>query len=181
VRQIPMGALVAVMIMVSVGTFRWQSLRDLRTHPKSSSIVMLATVAVVVATHDLAQGVLVGVLLSGIFFARKIADIFRITSDLSEDGTMRTYTVTGQVFFASADAFAAGFDFREVLERVRIDVSRAHLWDVTAVAALDRVVLKFRREGTEVEIIGMNEASATLVDRLAVFDKPDAEHRLAAH
>jgi SulP family sulfate permease len=181
VRKIPMGALVAVMIMVSIGTFSWKSLKDMRVHPPSSSIVMLATVAVVVATHDLARGVLVGVLLSGIFFARKIADIFRIESSLSADGTTRTYVVTGQVFFASADAFAAAFDFREVLERVRIDVSRAHLWDVTAVGALDRVVLKFRREGTEVEIIGMNEASATLVDRLAVFDKPDAERRLAVH
>jgi SulP family sulfate permease len=181
VRQIPMAALVAVMIMVSIGTFSWKSLRDLRVHPRSSSIVMLATVAVTVVTHDLAQGVLVGVLLSGIFFARKVARIFRIRSELSDDGMTRTYTVTGQVFFASAEAFADAFDVREAIERVVIDVSGAHIWDLTAVAALDRVVLKFRREGTEVEILGMNEASATLVDRLAIHDKPGAAERLAAH
>jgi sulfate permease, SulP family len=181
VRQIPMPALVAVMIMVSIGTFSWKSLTDLRLHPKSSSIVMLATVAVTVATHDLAQGVLVGVLLSGIFFARKVARLFQIHSEISADGTARAYSVTGQIFFASAEAFAEAFDFREAVERVTIDVSRAHIWDLTAVAALDRVVLKFRREGTEVELLGMNEASATLVDRLATHDKPGALERLAVH
>ena len=174
VRQIPMAALVAVMIMVSIGTFSWQSLADLRVHPKESSVVMLATVAVTVATHDLAQGVLFGVLLSGIFFARKVARISEIESSLSADGTTRTYTVTGQVFFASAEAFVDAFDLREAVERVVIDVSRAHIWDLTAVAALDRVVLKFRREGTEVEILGMNAASTTLVGRLATYDKPGA-------
>ena len=174
VRQIPMAALVAVMIMVSIGTFSWKSLSDLRVHPKESSVVMLATVAVTVATHDLAQGVLVGVLLSGIFFARKVARIFEIESSLSADGTTRTYTVTGQIFFASAGAFVDAFDLREAVERVVIDVSGAHIWDLTAVAALDRVLLKFRREGTEVEILGMNAASTTLVGRLATYDKPGA-------
>jgi SulP family sulfate permease len=174
VRQIPMAALVAVMIMVSIGTFSWKSLADLRVHPKESSIVMLATVAVTVATHDLAQGVLVGVLLSGIFFARKVARIFEIESSLSSDGTTRTYTVMGQVFFASAEAFVDAFDLREAVERVVVDVSRAHIWDLTAVAALDWVILKFRREGTEVEILGMNAASTTLVGRLATYDKPGA-------
>lgn len=173
VRQIPMPALVAVMIMVSIGTFSWKSLTDLRVHPKESSVVMLATVAVTVATHDLAQGVLVGVLLSGIFFARKVARIFEIEASLSADGTTRTYTVTGQIFFASAEAFVDAFDLREAVERVVIDVSRAHIWDLTAVAALDRVILKFRREGTEVELLGMNAASTTLVGRLATYDKPD--------
>ncbi|WP_137181175.1 SulP family inorganic anion transporter [Roseomonas sp. AR75] len=181
VRHMPMPALVAVMIMVSIGTFSWKSIADLRVHPKSSSIVMLATVAVTVATHDLAQGVLVGVLLSGIFFARKVARLFRIRSELSADGRTRSYIVTGQVFFASAEAFAEAFDVREAIERVVIDVSAAHVWDLTAVAALDRVVLKFRREGTEVEVLGMNEASATLVDRLGTHDKPGALERLAAH
>lgn len=177
VRRIPMAALVAVMIMVSIGTFSWKSLADLRTHPKSSSTVMLATVAVTVVTHDLAQGVLVGVLLSGIFFARKVARLFAISSELSADGTTRRYTVTGQVFFASADAFAEAFDLGEAIERVVIDVSAAHIWDLTAVAALDRVVLKFRREGTEVEIVGMNQASTTLVDRLGMQNRPGAEVR----
>jgi SulP family sulfate permease len=181
VRQIPMPALVAVMVMVSIGTFSWKSLRDLRVHPKSSSVVMLATVAVTVATHDLAQGVLVGVLLSGIFFARKVARIFTITSSLSEDGTTRTYVVTGQVFFASADAFAEAFDLREAIERVVIDVTGAHVWDLTAVAALDKVVLKFRREGTEVGIVGMNAASATLVDTLATHDRQGASAGAGLH
>ena len=88
--------------------------------------------------------------------------------------------MTGQVFFASADSFIAAFDFKSAVDRVRIDVSHAHFWDITAVSALDKVILKFRREGTDVEIVGMNEASATLVDKFAVHDKPDAE-RLMGH
>jgi SulP family sulfate permease len=181
VRQIPMGALVAVMIMVSIGTFSWKSLGDLRVHPKESSVVMLATVAVTVVTHDLAQGVLVGVLLSSIFFARKVTTIFEVSSLLSADGTQRTYAVSGQIFFASAEAFGDAFDLKEAIERVVIDVSGAHIWDLTAVAALDRVVLKFRREGTEVELLGMNKASATLVDKLAIHDKPGASDAPAMH
>jgi sulfate permease, SulP family len=178
--RIPMAALVAVMIMVSIGTFNWDSVRKLRVHPKSSSIVMISTVVVVVATHDLAKGVLVGVLLSGIFFARKVGQVLHVGSTSADEGKSRRYTVTGQVFFASAETFVAGFDFKEAIERVTIDVSHAHFWDITAVTALDKVILKFRREGTEVEIIGMNEASATLVDKFAVHDKPDAE-RLMGH
>ena len=181
VKQIPMAALVAVMIMVSIGTFSWASVRDLRTHPRSSSVVMIATVVVTVLTHDLAKGVLTGVLLSALFFARKVGRVLHVGSVSAEDGTARHYTVTGQVFFASAETFVAGFDFKDVLQRVRIDVSRAHFWDLSAVGALDKVVLKFRREGTEVELIGMNEASATLVDRLGVHDKPDAIERLSGH
>ena len=181
VARIPMAALVAVMIMVSIGTFNWASLRNLRTHPTHSSVVMLATVVVVVLTHDLAKGVLVGVLLSGVFFAWKVAQVFRVRSTASEDGFSRTYVVEGQVFFASADHLVASFDFKEALESVTIDVSRAHIWDLTGVAALDKVVLKFRREGAEVNIIGMNDASATLVGRLGVHDKPDALERLLAH
>ncbi|HEY9568153.1 MAG TPA: SulP family inorganic anion transporter, partial [Thalassobaculum sp.] len=144
VSRIPMAALVAIMIMVSIGTFSWSSIRNLRSHPRSSSIVMLATVAVVVATHNLAIGVLVGVLLSGIFFAWKIAQIFRVTSTLSPDGIARTYRVEGQLFFASAEDFTAAFDFKEALTNVTIDVERAYIWDISSVAALDAVVLKFR-------------------------------------
>lgn len=173
VRQIPMGALVAVMIMVSIGTFSWKSLKDLRVHPKSSSIVMLATVAVTVATHDLAQGVLVGVLLSGIFFARKVANVFTVTSTLDPAGGTRTYAVFGQIFFATAEAFHDAFEFREEgLHRVVIDVGTAHFWDITAIGALDRVVLKLRHHGLVVEVEGMNEASATLVERLGTYDRP---------
>jgi sulfate permease, SulP family len=181
VKQIPMAALVAVMIMVSIGTFNWGSFRNLREHPASSSVVMIATVAVTVATHDLAKGVLTGVLLSGFFFAHKVGQILRIGSLAEDEGRLRTYRVMGQVFFATAERFTNAFDFKEVIDRVRIDVSRAHFWDITAVSALDKVVLKFRREGTEVEVIGLNEASATLVDKFAVHDKDGAEDLLASH
>ena len=181
VGRIPMPALVAIMIMVAIGTFSWSSIRNLRDHPRSSSIVMLATVVVTVYTHNLALGVLTGVLLSGIFFAGKIAQLFRVTSEISADGRERTYTVEGQLFFASSEDFMAAFDFKETLERVTIDVSRAHIWDVSSVAALDMAVLKFRREGAEVEIVGLNEASETIVDRLAVHDKPGAMDRLMDH
>jgi SulP family sulfate permease len=175
VKQIPMAALVAVMIMVSIGTFNWRSIRNLREHPKSSSAVMLATVAVTVATHDLAQGVLTGVLLSGFFFAHKVGQILQVHSQAEVQGRTRIYRVTGQVFFASAERFANAFDYKEVIEKVCIDVSRAHFWDITAVSALDRVVMKFRREGAEVEVIGLNEASATLVDKFGVHDKDGAD------
>ncbi|TDX21404.1 SulP family inorganic anion transporter [Rhodovulum visakhapatnamense] len=181
VGQIPMPALVAIMIMVSIGTFSWSSIRTLRDHPRSSSIVMLATVFFVVYTHNLAIGVLVGVLLSGIFFSAKIAQLFRVTSEISPDGRARTYVVEGQLFFASTEEFMRAFDFKEALERVTIDVSRAHIWDVSSVAALDMVVLKFRREGAEVEIRGMNAASETIVDKLAVHDKPGAMDDLLGH
>tara|TARA_R110000868_G_scaffold107750_3_gene294712 strand:- start:4240 stop:5730 length:1491 start_codon:yes stop_codon:yes gene_type:complete len=181
VSNIPMAALVAIMIMVSIGTFSWSSIVNLRDHPRSSSIVMLSTVIVVVATHNLAMGVLVGVLLSGIFFTWKISQIFRITSTLSDDGTARTYLVEGQLFFASVGDFATGFDFKEALDRVTIDVSHAHIWDISSVAALDTVVLKFRREGAEVNIIGLNKASETIVDRLAIHDEPGALEKLMGH
>jgi SulP family sulfate permease len=178
---IPMAALVAIMIMVSIGTFSWASIAKLRDHPLSASVVMVSTVIGVVATHNLAIGVLVGVLLSGIFFAAKIAQIFRVRSVLSPDGRTRTYLVEGQLFFASTDRFLASFDFGEALAKVTIDLTNAHIWDVSSVAALDTVVLKFRRDGAEVELVGLNEASETIVDELAIHDKPDALDRLMAH
>ncbi|OGB24131.1 MAG: sodium-independent anion transporter [Burkholderiales bacterium RIFCSPHIGHO2_02_FULL_66_10] len=181
VKQIPMAALVAVMIMVSIGTFNWSSIRNLREHPRSSSAVMIATVVVTVATHDLAKGVLTGVLLSGFFFAHKVGQILRIRSLAEDEGRAPTYTITGQVFFASAERFANAFDYKEVIDKVRIDVSRAHFWDITAISALDKVVLKFRREGTEVEVIGLNDASATMVDKFAVHDKDGADDMLTGH
>jgi SulP family sulfate permease len=174
VARIPMAALVAVMIMVSIGTFSWSSIRNLRAHPPTSSIVMIATVIVTVSTHDLAKGVLVGVLLSGIFFAHKVGRFLRIDRSSEDDGQVRVYNVVGQVFFASSEALIAAFDFREAVQRVRIDVSRAHFWDITAISALDRVVLKLKRDGTDVEVVGLNEASTTLVDRFGIHDKPGA-------
>ncbi|MDY6813320.1 MAG: SulP family inorganic anion transporter [Pseudomonadota bacterium] len=181
VAQIPMAALVAVMIMVSISTFNWESIRNLRAYPRSSSVVMLATVAVTVATHDLAQGVVTGVLLSGFFFAHKVGQVLHIGSRADAQGRGRTYEITGQVFFASADTFIHAFDYGESVERVRIDVSRAHFWDITAISALDKVIARFRRAGVAVEVIGLNEASATMVDRFAVHDKPEAVERLMGH
>jgi sulfate permease, SulP family len=181
VRQIPMAALVAVMIMVSIGTFSWSSVLNLRTMPKSSSLVMITTVVVVVFTHNLAQGVFVGVLMSALFFARKVSRLLLVESTIDEHGRERTYTVYGQVFFVSATQFSESFDFKEVLDTVTIDVSQAHFWDYTAVGALDKVVLKFRREGATVNIVGMNQASATLVDRLGVYDKSDSVELSAGH
>jgi sulfate permease, SulP family len=175
VAQIPMAALVAVMIMVSINTFQWKSIRTLVTHPRSSSFVMLGTVVVVVATHDLAKGVLFGVVLSGLFFAHKVTKLFGVASSRDDATPVRTYRVTGQIFFATAEAFHSAFDFREEdLKRVVIDLSGAHLWDITSINALDRVVLKFRHHGIAVDVIGMNQATATLVERLGSHDKPDA-------
>jgi sulfate permease, SulP family len=179
--QIPMAALVAVMIMVSIGTFSWASIKNLKEHPLSTNIVMVVTVIVVVATHNLAFGVLAGVLLAALFFANKIGHYMLVNSDYDEATDTRTYTVIGQVFFSSSEKFIESFDFKEATDNVVIDLSRAHFWDITAVAALDKAVVKFRREGADVEVIGLNEASATIVDRFGVHDKPDAVERLMAH
>ncbi|CAN7209213.1 SulP family inorganic anion transporter [Devosia sp. LjRoot3] len=171
---IPMPALVAIMIMVSIGTFNWRSVLDLRHHPRRSSLVMLATVMTVVGTHNLALGVGVGVLISGIFFAWRVAQSFRVTSTLSADGQERRYRVVGQLFFASADDFLNSMDFSENLARVSIDLTAAHIWDLTGVNAVDIAVLKFRRAGAKVDLVGMNDASAAIMDNLAVHDRPGA-------
>ena len=178
-KQIPMAALVAVMIMVAIGTFSWSSITDLRKHPISTNIVMLATVIIVVMTHNLAIGVLVGVLLASLFFANKISRMMVIKNN-SDAHKSRKYTVIGQVFFASSDKFITSFDFKEVIESVTIDLSAAHFWDVTSVSALDKVVVKFRREGTQVELIGMNQATQTIVDKFGVHDKPEEVEKLLA-
>ena len=173
ISRIPMAALVAVMIMVSIGTFSWRSIVNLKEFPLSSNVVMVATVIVVVWTHNLALGVFVGVLLASLFFANKISHFMYVDSSLDEVGGTRSYRVVGQVFFNSADKFTAAFDFKEALEKVVIDVHRAHFWDITSVTALDKVVIKFRREGAEVELIGLNEASSTIIDRFGIHDKPE--------
>ncbi|WP_210484559.1 SulP family inorganic anion transporter [Microvirga antarctica] len=181
VRIIPMAALVAVMIMVSIGTFSWRSVLDLRRNPASSSVVMLATVVTVVATHDLAKGVLVGVLLSGVFFAGKVARLVSVGKRLSPDGRELVCEVRGQIFFASAEAFLAGFDFEIRPDRVVIDLTHAHFWDISAVGALDKAVLKFRRNGAVVTVIGLNDATATIIDRFGRHDKPGADASAPLH
>jgi SulP family sulfate permease len=173
IKQIPMAALVAVMIMVSIGTFSWGSLRDLKSHPLSSSVVMIMTVIVVVWTHNLALGVFVGVLLASLFFANKISHLMYVESEMNVVSDTRTYHVIGQVFFSSSDKFIAAFDFKEAVEKIVIDLHRAHFWDITSVSALDKAVLKFRREGADVKLTGLNEASSTIIDRFGVHDKPE--------
>ena len=171
VAMIPMAALVAVMIMVSVGTFDWKSVLNLRSTPAQSSIVMIATTATVVLTHDLSKGVVLGVLLSAVFFMRKVGKTITVTEiETPEEGVLR-YKVSGQLFFASADLFAAVFEYHGHPTRVEIDMTDAHLWDLTGVAAVDKVVFCYRRQGGEVELIGMNQAGQTLVDRVGKHDK----------
>ena len=167
VAQVPVAALVAIMIMVSASTFSWRSLRDLGRHPKVSGVVMLATVAVTLATHDLSAGVAVGVLLSGVFFAFKVTRLMSVHVGYDPVTDTRLYTVSGQVFFASAEIFADRFDLRDTAARARIDLTDAHLWDVTAIGALEDVASTMRRHGMTVEVVGLNEASAVLVDRHA--------------
>ncbi|WP_041684927.1 SulP family inorganic anion transporter [Erythrobacter litoralis] len=183
VGQIPMPALVAVMIMVSIGTFSWTSIPNLRHHPWQASVVMLATVAVVVTTHNLALGVLVGVLLSGIFFAAMVMNLFEVTR--TREGNTATYTARGQIFFASVERFEAALGPEskqpDPADHVIIDVSDAHFWDISGVGALDKVVERMRANGRSVQVVGLNEASADMVDRHAVTDRTGVELGLAPH
>ena len=170
---IPMAALVAIMIMVSIGTFDWGSIKKLKTLPLSTNVVMLTTVSVTVYTHNLAHGVFSGVLLASLFFANKISHFMYCETSYSEDNRVKTYNFVGQVFFNSADKFYKTFDFKEVVDKIIIDLSRAHFWDISAVYSLDKAVIKLRREGTEVEIVGQNKASSTVIDRFGIHDKPE--------
>lgn len=181
VARIPMAALVAVMIMVSISTFSWNSIRNIRKFPKNETTVMITTVLITVLTHNLAIGVIIGVALSAIFFSRKIAALIFVDSLLKGNGTERVYSVNGQIFFVSVDNFLSAFDFREKLQQVTIDLTHAHLWDHSAVDAVDKVVLRFRKRGVKVNLIGLNEASATLLERLGIHDKPDALEQMANH
>ena len=166
---IPMAALVAVMVMVSVGTFDWHSVRisTLRRMPRSETAVMLVTVAVVVATSNLAIGVIVGVLLASVLFARRVAHVVSVTSVLDPDGTERIYAVHGQVFFASTEDLIGRFDYVGDPDRVVVDMSDAHVWDASSVAALDAVRTRYARRGKQVSIVGLNEGSERIHGRLA--------------
>ena len=181
VGRIPMPSLVAVMIMVSIGTFSWNSIPNLRRHPWPSSVVMLTTVVVVVGTHDLSLGVLAGVLLSGIFFAGKVRRMFMVERTLSDDGSTAIYRVSGEIFFASVDRFTRAFQSPEPAANVLIDMSAAHFWDISGVAALDKIVARLKRDGREVEMVGYNRASADIVDRFALHDKTGVEMGIVPH
>ena len=179
VRLIPIGALVAVMVMVSINTFDWSSLPGMLRHPKSDTIVMIATVGVVLWTHNLALGVGVGVVLSALFFSRKIAKLIEVTSTLDDTGRTRTYTVVGQLFFVSTEAFLASFDVSENIDRVVVDLTHAQLWDGSAVDAIDKLVLRFRARDTEVTLRNLNADGAALLEKLGNHDRPGA--RLGGH
>lgn len=179
---IPMAALVAIMIMVSIGTFNWDSITNLKKYPISTNAVMLTTVLVVVFTHNLAFGVLAGVLLASLFFANKIGKFMYVENELDEGELHRAYKVHGQVFFNSSDEFLKYFNYKEKLSKVTIDLSGAHFWDISAVAAFDKAVLKFKQQGIDVFVTGLNEASKTIIDRFGVQNDPkETEKILAAH
>ncbi len=171
VALIPMAALVSVMIMVSVGTFDWHSVRPstLQRMPKSETTVMLATVVVTVLTHNLAIGVVVGVLVAMTLFARRVAHLTETERELVEDehgAATAVYRVTGELFFASSNDLYTQFEYARDPERVVIDLSDSHVWDASTVAALDAITTKYARKGKTVEIVGLNEASAERHGRL---------------
>ncbi len=168
-KVIPMAALVAVMIMVSISTFEWKSLTGFKSNPQSSNVVMIATVIVVVATHNLALGVLTGVLLSALFLANKLENDIRVESYIENDA--RVYDLTGQIFFSSSEKFMQGFNFQEPISKVIIDLTHSHIWDVTSVAMLDSVVNKFQRNGVNVTVRGLNEASSIMIDKYGTHTK----------
>ena len=161
---VPMAALVAIMIMVSLTTFQWGSVKQFSKHPISFNIVMIAVVIVVLLTHNLALGVFVGVLLSALFIINQLESSVKVTSTLHNH--QRRYQVSGQIFFSSSDRFYQFFNFNEHIQSVEIDLSNAHIWDITSVNMLNSVVEKFEAKGIKTQLLGLNEASATLIDRI---------------
>ncbi|MCH9632244.1 MAG: Bicarbonate transporter BicA [Chlamydiae bacterium] len=159
VRQIPMAALVSVMIMVSIGTFNWSSLKNIRTHSKSSSFIMMTTVSAVILTHNLAIGVFIGIMLSCLFFSLKAAKVLTVSSALSNDSQTRTYAISGHVFFASKEKFVELFNYKESVKNIALDMSDAHFWDACAADAVSIVLSRFKNEGTRVELKGINKSS----------------------
>jgi len=169
VAAIPMAALVAVMIAVSVSTFDWHSVRPatLRRMPKSETAVMVSTVTVVVVTHNLAYGVIAGVLVASVLFTRRVAHLVTVTSALSADGGTRTYLVHGQVFFASSNDLVEQFDYAGDPPQIVVDLSSAQVWDASSVAALDAITHKYAGRGKQVRIVGLDPTSADRHDRLS--------------
>jgi len=178
--KIPLAALVAVMIMVSISTFDWNSLKTMNKVPKLDTMVMLVTVGTVIFTHNLAIGVFVGVVLSCMFFVSNIAKIkMKYTINAASSESM--YKVHGQLFFGSAKHFIKDFNYDENVKNVYIDFSNSHIWDHSAVNAIDKVVLKYHKKGIKVNIIGANEASTSIIDEVAVFNKPGGLEKEMGH
>ncbi len=167
--QIPMAALAGVMIMVAIGTFDWSSLRNIHKVPKTDAAVMVVTVGTVVYTHDLSKGVLAGVVLSAIFFAVKISKV-KVEASLESD-SIKVYNVRGQLFFASVTDLVDSFNFNDEVKKVIIDVSGAHLWDDSAVGAMDKIEAKYEQKGIEVVIRGLDKESSRLMDKIGGLSK----------
>jgi SulP family sulfate permease len=161
---IPMAALVAIMVMVAFTTFQWGSVKQFSKHPLEFNVVMIAVVLVVLATHNLALGVFVGVLLSALFLINKLEKSVHVDTYLKDEYS-RCYVISGQIFFSSSDKFYQFFNFQEVVNSVELDLTHAHIWDVTSVNMLNNVVQRFKAQGVEVSVVGLNEASSTLIDR----------------
>ncbi|MFE8698862.1 SulP family inorganic anion transporter [Cytobacillus sp. FJAT-53684] len=170
--QIPMAALVGVMVMVSIGTFDWASIKGLAKTPVTDSIVMIVTTVTTVFTHDLSKGVFAGIILSAIFFVAKISKVHVSTQ---MEGDKKIYAVKGQVFFASVEELVAAFDYNGDVKEVDIDFTHAHIWDDSGVAAIDKIVLKLRDQGVSVHLSGLNKPSSHLIERLAVHPKAGAK------
>lgn len=178
--QIPMAALVGVMFMVSIGTFDWSYFKSIPKTPLTDTIVMIATVVTVLFTHDLSKGVLVGIILSAIFFASKISKV-KVTTLGSEGSHKKVYRVAGQLFFASVTEFVESFDYNEKVKEVSLDLTQAHLWDDSAVGAIDKVILKYQQNGVKVNLIGLNKESNKLMDKLALHNKPGGLGKVVNH
>ncbi|MBP2898900.1 SulP family inorganic anion transporter, partial [Escherichia coli] len=174
--QIPMPVLVGIMIMVSIGTFDWSSFKYLVKAPKTDALVMLVTVIIVVATHDLSKGVIAGVILSAIFFVAKISKI-EVIRRLSGNETI--YEVKGQLFFASVEGFVNKIDYAAVNSNVVIDFTDSHIWDDSGVSAVDKAVIKLRENHNKVTVRGLNASSQKMIDKLAIYHDTNAQ--LKAH
>jgi len=170
--QIPMPVLVGIMIMVSIGTFDWSSFTYIRKAPKADVTVMLVTMAIVVATSDLSKGVIAGVILSAIFFVIKISKI-RVKAHQTKDSIV--YYVEGQLFFASVDNFVDSFNLGTQGQNIAIDFTKAHVWDDSAVGAIDKIVIKLHENKNHVTINGLNDSSKKIVEQLAVYDDSNAK------
>jgi SulP family sulfate permease len=178
--QIPMAALVGVMIMVSIGTFDWASLKAIKNIPLTDTIVMIVTVLTVIETHDLSKGVLVGIILSAIFFASKISKV-KVTSISAEGSYKKVYHISGQLFFASVTDFVNSFEYKEDVSEIDLDFSNAHLWDDSAVGAIDKIVIKYHQNGIKVNLKGLNSESNKLIEKLAVHKTAGGLEKIANH
>ncbi|WP_207953211.1 SulP family inorganic anion transporter [Paenibacillus agricola] len=165
VKQIPMAALVGVMIMVSIGTFDWNSVRELRKIPVSDSMVMMTTVGIVVYTHDLAKGVLAGVVLSAIIFGWKMSRIHALTTIQNK---VKVYQISGQMFFGTTSHFIELFEYMNDPEHIHIDFSKSHVWDHSAVTAIAKVLQKYKQLNKKVTIIGLNQESQKIIDQIGL-------------